>query len=204
MDNSLVNYEYNNYSDYLSVDDKLKYLKTVKANLIINSYIKLLINNLYINIINEKKGYANEMIGDNSLFDYSHEAVASIVPLLKDNAEIIRGYLVDDECYKIMHSWIRINISGTDYVFDPALNLIVLKKDYDGIFLSKEMGKVSANRVKNDMIDILNDGEKAMDGSRIIHGTNDINSSFYKSDMFVKGTVINKKILMLGTSFNKK
>lgn len=204
MDNKFLDYEYNNYSDYLSVDEKLKYLRTIKANLFINSYIKLLINNLYIDIMNEKRGYANEMIGDNSLFGYSHEATASIIPLLKDNSEIIRGYLVDDECYKALHSWIKLNISGKDYVFDPALNIIVLKKDYDEIFLPNELGSVNAKRVKTDLLDILNNGDKTSDGSRIIYGSNDINSSFYKSDMLVKGTIINKKILMLGTSFNKK
>ena len=58
--------------------------------------------------------------------------------------------------------------------------------------------------VKNDLITILNEGKKTNDGFRIINESNDINSSFYKANMQVNGTVVNKKILMLTSRINRK
>ena len=204
MDNEIINYGYNGYAEYLDVDDKIKYLKTVKANLFVTTYIKTLISNLYIDIRNEKRGYASEMIHNNALTNYSYEATSIIVPFLKDNALLYRGYLRDDYSNKVAHSWIAFNIHGKDYIFDPALDIMTSKESYDGIFLPEVYGKINGMCVKNDLITILNEGKKTNDGFRIIDESNDINSSFYKTNMQVNGTVVNKKILMLTSRINRK
>ena len=204
MDNELLNYEYDGYMDYLDIDEKIKYLKTVRANLLVTTYIKSMISNLYIDIKNVKRGYANEMVHDNALTNYSWEATSIIVPFLKDSSQICRGYLRDDYSNKIAHSWIAFNIHGKDYIFDPALDIIVSKETYDGIFLPELFGKVSGMCVKNDLLTVLNEGIKTDDGFRIIVESKDINSSFYKANMQVNGTVINKKILMLTSRINRK
>ena len=181
MDNQITNVGYNIYKEYPEVEDKLKYLRTVKANLLVRTYIKSLLGGLYIKIVNEKKGYANEMVKDNSLTDYSYEATSSMIPFFKDDSEIIRGLLIDDNSSRLAHSWIKFNLHGKTYIFDPALNITVSKEDYEGIFLP-------------DSLEI----------EFILTSSNDISSSFYNTNMQIKGEDINKKILTLTTRYNNK
>lgn len=202
MDNQILNVGYYLYTDCIEVEDKLKYLRTVKANLLVRTYIKSLLGGLYIKIVNEKNGYANEMVKDNSLTAYSNEATSSMIPFFKDDSEIVRGFIADDNASRLAHSWIQFNLHGKTYIFDPSLNIIVSKEDYKGIFLPENLGSVRASKVKKDLLYVLANGEKTIDDFRIVPSSKDINSSFYNTNMQIKGEDINKKLLTLTTRYH--
>ena len=204
MDSQVTNYGYYDYNRYPEVEDKIKYLRTVKANILVRAYVNSLISNLYIRIENKKRGYASEMIKDEALTDYSYEATSSIIPFFKENSEIIRGLLVDDNCKRLEHSWIKFCLHGKNYIFDPSFNIIVPQETYEGIFLPESYGSVGAFKVKSDILDVLANGEQTDDDWKIVKSSNDINSSFYRTNMYVKGEDINKKILTLTTRYHQK
>ena len=204
MNSQIMNARYYSYADCIEVTDKLKYLKTVKANLLVRAHVRYLISNLYIMIDGVKRGYANEMIGDNALTNYSNEATSSMISFFNGEATIVRGLLVDDNACKLKHSWIEFNLNGKTYIFDPAFNLIVSKDDYKGIFLPESFASVSAKQVKTDLLNALAKGEKTKDEWTIINGITDVNSSFYNTNMQIKGEEIKGKILTLTTKYNHK
>lgn len=204
MDNQIINAGYYSYDKCIEVEDKLKYLRTVRANLLVRTYIKSLLGGLYIKIVDEKRGYANEMIKDNSLTDYSYEATSSMISFFNEDSEIIRGFLIDDNCHKLAHSWIKFKLHGRTYVFDPSLNITVSKENYEGIFLPESFGNVNAKQVKTDLLKILATGERNDDGWILTNGTNDVNSSFYNANIQIKGEEIGEKILTLSAKYNHK
>lgn len=192
------------YADHVEVTEKLKELRRYQASLLTRTYVKYLISNLYIIIAGIKRGYANEMVGDNALTNYSNEATSSIIPFFNEYASIIRGLLVDDNTCRLKHSWIEFNSNGKTYIFDPAFNLIVSKDDYKGIFLPETFASVSAKQVKTDLMNILANGQRTDDEWIIINGSSDINSSFYNTNIQIKGEEINHKLLTLTTKYNQK
>lgn len=204
MDNQVINNDYYSYNNCFEVSDKLKYLKTVKANLLVRTHIKYIIGNLYIIIDGVKRGYVNEMIIDNALTDYSNEATSSIIVFFNDDAQISRGILVDDNSCRLKHSWIEFNLHGKSYVFDPSFKLIVPKDTYDGIFLPESFGSISAKKVKDKLLTILATGQKDLDQWISVNGSDDVNSPFYKTNMQIKGEEIGGKILTLTTKYNHK
>jgi hypothetical protein len=203
MDSQIERFNYSRLTNEMNVDDKIKYLKTVKANLLARAYVHSLIGNLYIKLYNHS-GYANEVVKDELLDNYSYEATSSIIPFFKENDLIIRGLLVDDWSRYFNHSWISFTLHNKEYIFDPALNLIVKKQDYEEIFTPDRIGSVSSYRVKTDLLDTLANGKENQDGFIEVNKSNDINSSFYKADMQIKGEAINRKILTLTTKYNQK
>lgn len=194
---------YSQFTNEIDVVDKMQYLKTVKANILARAYVHSLIGNLYIKLANHS-GYANEVIKDELLANYANEATSSIIPFFKESDLIIRGLLVDDWSRYFNHSWIKFNLHNKEFIFDPALNIIVKRADYEGIFLPEKFGSVSSYQVKTDLLTALASGQENSDGFININKSNDINSSFYKTDMQIKGEAINRKILTLTTKFNDK
>ena len=203
MDSQIERFKYSRFTDEMSIDDKIKALKVFKAHLLARAYVHSLIGNLYIKLSNHS-GYANEVVKDELLNNYSNEATSSIISFFKENDLIIRGLIADDWGRYLTHSWIQFNLHNKDYIFDPALNIIVKREDYKGIFLPEVFGSVSSYQVKTDLLDTLASGKKNPDGFIEVKKSNDINSSFYKADMQVNGEVINRKILTLTTKYNQK
>ena len=184
----------------ITINDKVKYLKIVKANLLARAYIHTLISNLYIKLPNHS-GYANEVVKDELLADYASEATASMIPFFKEKDLIIRGLIVDDWNKYFNHSWIEFNLHNKAYIFDPSLNITTSKQNYEGIFLPQKLGSVSSYQVKNDVLNTLATGKENEFGFITINKSNDINSSFYKTDMQIKGETLNHKILTLTTYY---
>ena len=184
----------------LSNEDKIIYLQNIKTNLLLRCYIRSLISNYYITIPNIKRGYATEMIRDNSLDGYSFETVNSMINFFNDDASVIRG----DLNFKLDHSWIEFKVGNKEYVFDPEFNILVLKADYEKNLVAHKKAQILASDVKDNLLDILSKGERTSDGWSIISASNDIFNPFYKSDMLVEGTTINKRVLMLSTRFKNK
>ena len=85
----------------LSNEDKIIYLQNIKTNLLLRCYIRSLISNYYITIPNIKRGYATEMIRDNSLDGYSFETVNSMINFFNNafNSFILSIYNFDSICY---------------------------------------------------------------------------------------------------------
>ena len=192
------------YTDHVEVTEKIKELRRYQANLLTRTHIKYLIGNLYIIIDGLKRGYANEMIGDNALINYSNEATSSMIPFFNEYANIIRGLIVDDNSCRLKHSWIELNSKGKTYIFDPAFNIIVSKDNYKSMFLPESFASINAKQVKTDLLKTLAIGEKTSDDWTIINGSTDVNSSFYIANMQVKGEEIKGKILTLTTKYNRK
>ena len=203
MDSQIERLKYGRFTNEMTVDDKIKAMKYFKANLLARAYVHSLIGNLYIKLYNHS-GYANEVVKDELLNNYSYEATSSIIPFFKGSDLIIRGLLVDDWSRYFSHSWIIFTLYNKEYIFDPALNIVAKKQDYEAIFLPEKFGSVSSYRVKTDLLDTLASGKENKDGFIDINKSNDINSSFYKVDMQVKGEVINRKILTLTTKYSQK
>ena len=203
MDSQTAIFKYGRFTNEMSIDDKIKDMKFFKANLLARAYVHSLIGNLYIKLSNHS-GYANEVVKDGLLTNYSYEATSSIIPFFKENDLIIRGLLVDDWCRYFNHSWIKFTLHNKEYIFDPALNIIAQSDDYKGNFLPEVFGSVSSCQVKTDLLNILANGKENQDGFIEVKKSNDINSSFYKADMQVNGEVINRKILTLTTKYNQK
>ena len=196
MDSKIKTLEYSDITI-----NKINYLKAFKTNLLARAYIHTLIGGLYIKLADYHSGYANEVVKDELLSAYPYEATASMIPFFKENDCLIRGALVDDSGSYYQHSWISFSLNNRTYIFDPAQNIAVPKEIYESIFLPEIFGSVTAHQVKTDLLDTLAEGEETTDGFRIINKSNDINSSFYKSDMQIKGETINRKILTLTARF---
>ena len=172
------------------------------ANLLVKSYIHFLIDSLYIEVDDENKGIANEMIKDGKLNNSAWKATVSLAPFFKEHDEIIRGTITDSNGEILPHSWIKFNLLDEEYILDPVLNIITLKNIYDKAFKTEEITRISTLKIKEDILTILDNSEKNEDNWHIINASNNINDSFYKSNMFIKGEKIKKKILTLTTHYN--
>lgn len=185
-------------------DDIIKKLQLLKVNVLLKDYRKNLIGNLYIDIPEMKtSGYAGEMIHYNRLHYLNFDATVCVAPFFGNNDSVVRGLIFDEFENSNMHSWIEFKSFNKDYVFDPALNIIVLAKDYQNAFATYEVGKISTLQIKNDLIEILNNGIKTEDGFRVVPTSYNVGDSFYKTNMEIQGTVIKKHILMMRSRIKK-
>ena len=191
------------YNEFELINDKINSLRKLKSNILVKSYVSLLIHNLYISIDSYKNGFASEMISNMNLENYTYESTESIIPFFKSNDEIIRGIINIDNNLALNHSWIKFNLKNTDYILDPSLNLIVSKELYNKVFNPTLVSHIKRDIVKENILDTLTYHKLAND-MFILKGTGDITSPFYKNDMYVKGEIINKKILTLTTKFNNQ
>ena len=182
------------------IETKKTYLKS--ANILVRSYIHFLLDSLYIEVDDDNKGIANEMIKQDRLFGHCFEATISLAPFFKDQDEIIRGEITNLEGEIIPHSWLRFNLIDEDFILDPELNIIVPKTIYDEVFVPNEIAKISAGKIKEDILNILDSNKKTEDNWHIIEESNNINNSFYKSSMYIKGEKIKKKLLNLTTRYH--
>ena len=193
----------NDYNEFELINDKINSLRKLKSNILVKSYVNLLIHNLYISIDSHKNGFATEMINNMNLENYPYESTESIIPFFKSSDEIIRGIINIDNNLALNHSWINFNLKNNEYILDPSLNLIVSKELYNKVFNPTIVAHIKRDIVKESILDTLTYHKLASD-MFILKGSSDIKSPFYKNDMYVKGETINKKILTLTTKFNNK
>jgi len=95
---------------------------------------------------------------------------------------------------------LNFNLGTKDYVFDPCLNLLCLKKLYDEVFETETLGKVCVANVREELIKYLRTSRDSLKSNRdlvTIIGSSDVDAPIYRGRIGACGKVKGHKILSL-------
>ncbi|MBR3523827.1 MAG: hypothetical protein IKN87_04035 [Bacilli bacterium] len=121
-------------------------------------YLDSILNNLYINIGGMDNGTIMDLMIKEKLAGWCWQTTESAIVFFQDYDYIVRGELyLDDDNPKYFHSWIRFKFEGNEYIFDPCLNIVSTKDDYNKLFRPKIKGLASAKVVKQELIKQVNE-----------------------------------------------
>ena len=137
----------------LPKQEKYKLLNGQSVNPEVLIYLMDKLENLYIEVLGDYKGYIFELIPNNKLEGWCWQTTESAIVFLNDDDYIERGELyLDENQDEYYHSWICFKYNYEEYVFDPCLNLLCKKDSFHKAFDVKLKGKVTAKEVKEELI----------------------------------------------------
>lgn len=143
----------NEILDELTLEDKLKILRSKEIDIEIVEYLMNKLSDLYIEVGGKYKGSLFELMPEGKLEGWCWQTTESAIVFLNDDDYIERGNLkFDKETPEYYHSWICFKFNDIEYVLDPCLILLCKKDDYSKIFETNVKGKVSAKEVKEELI----------------------------------------------------
>lgn len=175
---------------------KFRLAREAEADYSSRSYIYEKINGVTIRTDSLKEQNIIPLIEKKILTGWGYETT-SLLTALFDEANLVRGDLELWVTEPYHHSWIEINIDGLVYCFDPCLNILCLKSDFNKIFNPTVKAKIPAKAIKDKLINyIVND-----QNSGFVRGTDDITSEFYHMLAKVDGTVENNHIKSLNVKY---
>lgn len=140
--------------------------------------------NLEIEVLSDDEGSLLDLMNKNSLDGWCWETTETAIVFLNDDDYILRGYLnLSQRQPNYYHSWICFKYDNEEYVLDPCLNIICFKEEYDKIFNTIVMGKVTGKEVKEELIKQIEEyGDKLINNKALAsihkllksHAKNDI------------------------------
>ena len=124
----------------------------------IYTYLDNILNNLNINVGGLYNGSIMDLMLKEKLEGWCWQTTESAIVFFQDYDYIARGELyLDDYNPKYFHSWICFKFEENEYVFDPCLNIVSTKDDYNKLFRPKIKGMVSAKIVKQELLKQMNE-----------------------------------------------
>ena len=112
-----------------------------------NRYFKICTKKVYIercHNIESFEEYLNHKFRDNQYF-YSAYALMGLKPY----DSLVRGYIDLIGCRNYAHGWVEFNFSENEYIFDPMIEGVVLKRDWYEYFNPK----ISYQKTQADILD---------------------------------------------------
>lgn len=186
-----------NFFELEEIKRKFELLGISNVDFNVVNYVKYLIKNTNIEMFGRDICSADKLIYDRKLEGYCFESTSILISNFNDDDYISRGNLYwTDNSDGYLHSWINFSLHGCDYVFDPTLSLLCLKKMYDELFNVSVISEISSRRVNDELIGLLN-----MYDEVLINGSKNIGDNFYGNDIKVRGKVRNNKITHLYASY---
>lgn len=186
-----------NFFELEEMRRKFEILGINNADFSVTNYVKYLIKDTNIEMFGMDMCSADKLIYDRKLEGYCFESTSILIPNFNDGDYISRGNLYwIDNSDGYLHSWINFSIHGCDYVFDPTLSLLCLKKMYDELFNVYVVSEISSRRVKDELIGLLN-----KDAEVYIYGSSSIDDNFYGNDIKIRGKVKKNNITNLYVSY---
>jgi hypothetical protein len=186
-----------NFFELEEIRRKFEMLDINNASFNVVNYVKYLIKDTYIEMFGIDMCSADKLIYDRKLEGYCFESTSIMISNFNDDDYISRGNLYwtsNSDGY--LHSWINFSLHGCDYVFDPTLSLLCLKKMYDELFNVSVISEISSRRVNDELIGLLN-----MYDEVLISGSKNIDDNFYGNDIKVRGKVKKNNISKLYASY---
>ena len=186
-----------NFFELEEIRRKFEMLDINNASFDVVNYVKYLLKDTYIEMFGMDMCSADKLIYDRKLEGYCFESTSILIPNFNDGDYISRGNLYwtsNSDGY--LHSWINFSLRGCDYVFDPTLSLLCLKKIYDELFNVSVISEISSRSVRDELIGLLN-----MNDEFFINGSKNIDANFYGNDIKVRGKVKKNNISKLYASY---
>ena len=149
-----------------------------------------------------------QMINSGKLEGWCWQSTAFMSVFFSDSGVVSRGdlrlptYRAGQSDY--FHSWIELVYKGKEYVFDPSLNDLRLKDDYYKEFNARIKGQVSAEQIKQSLIQFANNNNEEcryFPGSISIPGTNNMEDPFFRTNSRVVAEIKNDRVLKLHARF---
>ena len=186
-----------NFFELEEIRRKFEMLDINNASFDVVNYVKYLLKDTYIEMFGMDMCSADKLIYDRKLEGYCFESTSILIPNFNDGDYISRGNLYwTDNSDGYLHSWINFSLHGFDYVFDPTLSLLCLKKIYDELFNVSVISEISSRSVRDELIGLLN-----MNDEFFINGSKNVDDNFYGNDIKVRGKVKKNNISKLYASY---
>jgi len=126
-------------------------------------YITNKLPNLSIQIATEEEKNVIELMNMGKLNGWCWQTTESSIVFFEDDDFIERGNLKFSLNRYYWHSWICFKFKGKEFVFDPCLQIITDSSLYHHIFEASVQGSVTAKKVREVLIDgIQNRKEKTL------------------------------------------
>lgn len=198
-----------NLKKELTKEEKFKILNSKRIDSKVIDYLRSRLNNLYIEVLDKYKGTLFELMQEEKLENLCFQTTESAIVFLNDDDYIERGILTfDKKSHKYIHSWICFEFNGIKYVFDPCLNVLCKKNDYFKIFDIELQARVSAKRVKEELIKQItapkeenneesNNVFRSFSKSIRVWGSDDISAPLYRNGTGYKAEIDSGKIKKL-------
>ena len=191
--------------------NKIKKVNENKCDKEIYIYLKDTLKNLKIEITSKHKSSdIFEFMNKGALEGWCFQTSESAIIFFKDDDYIQRGYLKSDDNLDYYHSWIVFNFENKKYIFDPCLQIISEYEIYHEIFNTKVLANIKAKKVKEYIINYINNYSKKeetkiikflrkniseetkerLDKEIILYGKEDINAPIYRNSC---GYILNEK-----------
>lgn len=202
--------------------NKIKKVNENKCDKEIYIFLKDTLKNLKIEITSKyKSSDIFELMNKGALEGWCFQTSESAIIFFNDDDYIQRGYLKSDDNLDYYHSWIVFNYENKKYIFDPCLQIICEYEIYHEIFNTKVLANIKAKKVKEYIINYINNYSKKeetkiikflrkniseetkerLDKEIILYGKEDINAPIYRNSC---GYILNEengKILSLNVHY---
>lgn len=140
-------------NEELTEAEKFKILNSKNADPKVIEYLMDKFKSLHIEVLSRYEGDIFELMPTRILEGWCWETTESAIVFLNDEDYIERGNLkLDKQTPEYYHSWICFKFDDNEYVLDPCLNLLCQKKDYTKLFETETKGRVTAKKVKEELI----------------------------------------------------
>ena len=189
--------------------EKFNNLNPNKIDIKVLEYLKQILSNLNIEILNKYQGSLFNLMNYGHLEGWCWQTTESAILFFNDDDYIERGYLyLDKDQDEYYHSWICFKYDNKEYIFDPCLILLSKKEDYIKLFNANVKGIVTAKEVKEELIKQVTASKKEEDpkwrnffdkfykselkdkydeflekkkNEITVHGPEDVNTPFYRN-----------------------
>ena len=189
---SIINLD--NPNRYQEQDRRFAILQQNTVSVKVKKYVDISVRNVEIEIGTEKRTEAIVLAQKGLLEGWCWQTTEFLSPFFNEKSFICRGDLHFSPNEKYYHAWLEFALNNNYYVFDPCLNILCPKEQYDSIFEVEVMSKIPSEKVKKELIEyILSCDEKGV----YISGTNNIDDVFYRTNSRVNGKAKKDKILTL-------
>ena len=169
-----------------------------KVNDDVKEYVSNKISNVYIVLDDQCGGLFSELYDNKKITGWSYQLTETAGVFFNDNDYIERGDLLLSESELVCHhAWLCFNYNNKEYVFDPALDMLVTKDYYYDFFNIVDVHKISINDVKKDLLNNLDQNDTAL-----MNFENDINDPFYMSGVHYQVIMNNGEVTGLNAAFN--
>lgn len=210
----------------INTSRKISLLRSKIINKEVLEYVKKRLGNLYIEVLDKHKGYIFELMQEKNLKGWCWQTTESALVFFNDDDYLERGYIeLEEEFSLCYHSWICFKFNNEEYVFDPCLNILCLKSDYEEVYRTEVLGEVSAERMKKELIQTMLTSQninvtdtfkefqsfiksivssktyKRIEEEVRVDYLEDVNSPFFRNGSGYRGVIEQEKIKKLSVHF---
>ena len=178
---------------------KLLYLRSLHINPLVSAYVQSNLINCLVSTKGLEQRFPIELLSRKGFLDgdcWQSSTFASI--FLGKQAKVHRGHLTLYPGNKYAHGWVNFVMFGKQYVYDPALGLLIDAKSYNETYEANSVAEVKGGQINDELVELI----KASKEPKIyIPGLGNLGDPFFRTNSIVSAKISGNKVKQLKANF---